>query len=258
MKLILQRLLNVATGRPLNQNGSMEPTATSVVGYVRVSSQEQASFGVSLDAQREKIIAYARLYELDLLAIIDDAPASAKTLKRPGIQSVMATLRRGEAQGLLIAKVDRLTRSLRDWQQLLDEFFGERAGRRGRLLFSVADSINTKTAMGRLSLNMSMAFSEFERDIIGERTRDALQFKIGKGERVGKVRFGYKLADDGKTLLPEPAEQRAIALMGALRAEGMTLRGIAEELTLAGFRTREGGPWSHKVIAALLNRSSAA
>ena len=236
----------------------MEPTATSVVGYVRVSSQEQASFGVSLDAQREKIIAYARLYDLELLAIIDDAPASAKTLKRPGIQAVLAMLRRGEAQGLLIAKIDRLTRSLRDWQQLLDEFFGERAGRRSRSLFSVADSINTKTAMGRLSLNMSLAFSEFERDIIGERTRDALQFKIGKGERVGKIRFGYKLADDGKTLLPEPAEQRAIALMVELRGQGMTLRSIAHDIAAAGFRTREGRAWSPKVIAQILERSSAA
>jgi site-specific DNA recombinase len=158
----------------------------------------------------------------------------------------------------LIAKLDRLTRSLRDWQQLLDEFFGERAGRSSRSLFSVADSLNTKTAMGRLSLNMSMAFSEFERDIIGERTKDALRYKIGKGERVGAIRFGYKLAKDGRTLEPDPAEQRAIALMVELRGQGMTLRSIALELGLAGFRTKEGGPWSPKVVSSILSRASAA
>lgn len=236
----------------------MVPTANTVIGYARVSTREQSEGGVSIEAQRDKIIAYSKLYDLDLVGIIDDAPASAKTLKRPGIQAALAMLRRGDVQGLLIAKLDRLTRSISDWQVLLDEYFSERAGRSSRLLFSVADSINTKTAAGRMMLNVCLTFSQYERELIGERTRDALRFKIGRRERVGKVRFGYKLGVDGRTLEPEPAEQRAIALMGELRGQGMTLRGIAEELTLAGFRTREGRAWSHKVIAAILDRSSAA
>ena len=100
-----------------------------VIGYIRVSTDEQASNGQSLDSQRVKLEAYASLYDLELVEIIEDAGQSGKTLKREGLPHALAMLRSGKAEGLLIAKLDRLTRSVGDWQILIDGYFGEKAGK---------------------------------------------------------------------------------------------------------------------------------
>ena len=163
-------------------------------------------------------------------------------------------IRRGEASGLLIAKLDRLSRSVVDWNTLIDGYFGERAGKQ---LFSVTDSIDTRTAAGRLVLNVLMSVAQWERETIGERTRDALQHKIRSGERCGKVRFGYQLAEDGRALLPIPEEQEAIRLMQELKATGESLRDIAAELTRRGILTKEGNTqWKHTTVAQILTRAA--
>lgn len=225
-----------------------------VVGYIRVSTEEQASDGVSLAAQREKLIGYSKLYDLELVEIIEDAGQSGKTLNRPGLQRALAMIRKGQADGLVIAKLDRLSRSVVDWNTLIDGYFGERAGRQ---LFSVADSIDTRTAAGRLVLNVLMSVSQWERETIVERTRDALRYKISKGERCGKVRFGYRLAGDGKTLEEVPAEQEAIRVMQELKASGESLRDIAAELTRRGILTKESNTrWTHTAVARILDRAA--
>ena len=154
-----------------------------------------------------------------------------------------------------MVKLDRLTRSIADWQILIDDHFGEKAGKQ---LFSVADSIDTRTAAGRLVLNVLLSVSQWERETTGERTREALRHKIKNGQRVGKVRFGYDLASDGKTLVVNPAEQRAIALIVALREAGHTLRQIADTLSKRGIRTKEGGEtWTHTAVRRILQRKAA-
>jgi DNA invertase Pin-like site-specific DNA recombinase len=225
-----------------------------VIGYIRVSTEEQATDGVSLAAQREKLIAYASLYELDLVEIIEDAGQSGKTLDRPGLQRALSMIRKGQAAGLLIAKLDRLSRSVVDWNELIDGYFGEKAGKQ---IFSVADSIDTRTAAGRLVLNVLMSVAQWERETIGERTKDALQHKIRKGERCGKVRFGYHLADDGTTLIEDPAEQEALQAIRRLKAAGQSLREIAAEMTRRGIATKEGNAqWKHTTIARILQRTA--
>lgn len=224
-----------------------------VIGYIRVSTEEQASDGVSLAAQREKLTAYAKLYDLELIEIIEDAGQSGKTLNRPGLQRALSVIRSGKAAGLLIAKLDRLSRSVVDWNTLIDGYFGERAGKQ---LFSVADSIDTRTAAGRLVLNVLMSVAQWERETIGERTKDALRYKIQKGERCGKVRFGYRLADDGVNLVEDQAEQEALAAIRRLKAAGQSLREIAAEMTRRGIQTKGGNTtWKHTTIARILERT---
>ncbi len=224
-----------------------------VVAYIRVSTEEQATSGQSLDAQRAKAVAYAGLYDLELVEVIEDAGVSAKTLKRPGLERALTMLASGKADGLLIVKLDRLTRSVADWQKLIDRFFGEKAGRQ---LFSVADSIDTRTAAGRLVLNVLLSVAQWERETIAERTSDALQHKIRKGERCGKVRFGYDLAENGVSLIPNADEQEAIRLMHELREAGESLRAIAETLNLRGIATKHGGEWKHTTIKGILARAA--
>jgi len=124
-------------------------------------------------------------------------------------------------------------------------------------LFSVSDSIDTRTAAGRLVLNVLLSVAQWEREAIGERTKDALQHKIRCGERCGKVRFGYDLADDGKTLVPNVDEQDAIDLMASLRSDGWTYRAIAKNLTERRIRTKEGGAWNHNSIYSIIKRMAA-
>ncbi len=225
-----------------------------VIGYIRVSTEEQASDGVSLATQREKLNGYAKLYDLELVEIIEDAGQSGKTLDRPGLQKALSMIRSGKAAGLVIAKLDRLSRSVVDWNTLIDGYFGEKAGKQ---IFSVADSIDTRTAAGRLVLNVLMSVAQWERETIGERTRDALQHKIRNGERCGKVRFGYTLAADGIHLVEDPTEQEALAAIRRLKAAGQSLREIAAEMARRGILTKEGkAQWSHTTIARILQRTA--
>jgi DNA invertase Pin-like site-specific DNA recombinase len=226
-----------------------------VIGYVRVSTDEQAATGVSLAAQREKLTAYAALYGLRIVDLVEDAGQSAKSLKRPGLQRALELLEAGEAQGLLIAKLDRLSRSVKDWNALIDGYFGERGGFD---LFSVGDSIDTRSAAGRLVLNVLMSVGQWEREAIGERTRDALRHKRNKGQRIsGRIPFGYRLAEDGVSLVEEPTEQAILREIDALRAAGLSLRKIAAALNREGVPTKEGGPWQHTTIRGILTRNVA-
>ncbi|MCP4807614.1 MAG: recombinase family protein, partial [Proteobacteria bacterium] len=84
-----------------------------VVAYLRVSTDSQAEHGVSLATQRSRVAAYADLYGLELVDVIEDGGASAKNLDRPGLTEALAQLSAGDAKGLLVAKLDRLTRSVR-------------------------------------------------------------------------------------------------------------------------------------------------
>jgi DNA invertase Pin-like site-specific DNA recombinase len=224
-----------------------------VIGYTRVSTDEQADKGLSLPAQRAKIEQYCQLYDLELTEVIEDAGQSGKSLKREGLQRALAMLKKGKAEGLVIAKLDRLTRSVVDGGTLIADYFDEKGGKQ---LFSVTDHINTRTAAGRLVLNVLLSVSQWEREAIGERTRDALQHKIANGERCGKVRFGFDLAPDRKTLLPNRQEQKAIRLIQELRAAGESLRSIAGELNKRGIGTKEGRPWIHTSVKGVLARAA--
>jgi DNA invertase Pin-like site-specific DNA recombinase len=225
-----------------------------VVGYTRVSTEEQATGGFSLDAQATKIRQYCELYELDLMRIEPDPGFSGKTLDRPGVAAVLAELRKrkGGADGLVVPKLDRLTRSLRDWQHLIEEFFEEKRGRR---LFSVEESIDTRRASGRLVLNVIMTVAQWEREVIGERTKDAMAAKMARKECCGAVRFGFDLAPDGKTLVENGPEQRAIGLMRDWRGERRTYREMCALLEDLGIETKEGSKiWLPMTVRRILLR----
>jgi len=159
---------------------------TRVIGYVRVSTVHQADGGVSLDAQQRKLELYAELHDLELVGIEIDAGASAKTLRRPALQRALAKLNAGEADGLLVAKLDRLTRSVCDLGTLVERYFADRFS-----LLSVADSIDTRSAAGRLVLNVLASVSQWEREATGERTAEALRhIRDAEGAQLGGEALG--------------------------------------------------------------------
>ncbi len=217
------------------------------IGYVRVSTDKQVDRGVSLDAQAEKVRAMAVVQGAELCELIIDAGESAKSLNRPGMARLMALVNAGAVDAVIVSKLDRLTRSVKDLAELLERF-----NRRGVSLVSVAESLDTGTAAGRLVLNVMTAVSQWEREAIGERTRDAMGHKKANGERVGTVPFGYRLGPDGVHLEPEPREWETIRRIRALSREGYSTRKIAERLNAEGFRNRSGALWSFARVAQIL------
>ncbi len=222
-----------------------------VIGYVRVSTEEQATAGVSLAAQAEKVRAYCRLYELELVELIEDPGASAKSLERPGLARALAALRRGDADGIVVAKLDRLTRSVADMAALIRDHFGERGG---RSLFSVADSIDTRSAAGRLVLNVMTSVAQWERETGAERTRDALRHKRATGQVFNHPPLGYS-ALNGR-LVEVAAEIEVIREVQRLAAAGMSQRAICAALDAAGHRTKRGGAWRPSTVQAILRRAA--
>ena len=230
-----------------------------VIGYVRVSTEEQGQEGVSLVNQVDKIRDYCKLYDLQLVRTESDPGVSAKTLDRPGLKAALDDLHRGKSgrkhdsavDGLVIYKLDRLTRSIGDWDHLIKEYFNDKIG---RSLFSVSDQIDTRTAGGRMFLNLIIIIAQWEREIIAERTRDALQGKIRRSERCGKVRFGYDLSPDGRTLTPNEHEQAAIRQMKEWRAQGKTYRDLVKLAQDYGIDTKDGGIWRPATVRQILIR----
>jgi site-specific DNA recombinase len=218
---------------------------TRVVGYVRVSTEKQAEEGVSLDAQRAKITAYCVAMDLDLVTIVEDAGASAKSLDRAGLQTAIGMLTSGKADALLVTKLDRLTRSVRDLGDLIEKFFKKYS------LLSMSDQIDTRSAMGRCMLNLMTTMSQWERETTGERTRDALAHKKANGEHCGgNLPYGFSL-QNGK-LVPNEAEQLVISAILDFKAAGLSDRGIAAELDRAGLAPRKAKKWGHEQIRRIL------
>jgi site-specific DNA recombinase len=204
-----------------------------IIAYCRVSTEEQASQGYSLGAQEAKLRAYCDLYGHQLLEVVIDGGQSAKTLNRPGLQRSLQALRDGQAEGLLVLKLDRLTRSVKDLGHLLEDYFSKFN------LLSVSEQIDTSTAGGRLMLNLLASISQWERECTGERTKAALQHKKALGHKLGA---------------PCLTDSVTIARLRELRAEGLTYEMVAETMNLEGHLTKRGGAWYSSTVYYVLKR----
>ena len=220
---------------------------TKTIAYLRVSTDKQADAGVSLDAQQDKAKAYASLYDLDLVEVIIDAGESAKTLDRPGLQRALSMLKTGQADALLVVKLDRLTRSVVDLGKLIETYFtpGKAA------LLSVSEQIDTRSAAGRLVLNILASVSQWERETIAERTRDAMRHKQSQGEYIGGgAPYGFELVNGD--LVEDSFEQGVIHQARELRDSGLSLAAVAKELDRRGIQSRNAKPFAAMQIKRLV------
>lgn len=217
-----------------------------VIGYIRVSTESQAESGLGLADQEMKIRGYCSIYDLELVDVIIDAGASAKSLKRDGIQDVINLAQSDSIDGVIVAKLDRLTRSMKDLHVLLDSVFSKVE------LHSVAEKVDTSTASGRLVLNVLMSVAEWEREAIGERTSAALQAKKVREQRVinGRAPYGYTWVDG--QLVAVESEQKVINTIKELRGLGMTLAAIAQDLNDREFITKRNGKWTATTVRRTL------
>lgn len=207
--------------------------------YIRVSTEEQAREGVSLQAQKNKCLLQAELSELNVTHIIEDAGVSAKSTNRAGYQQLMELIKSGEVQSVIIFKLDRIHRdvsNLNHFIKLLNKYDAS--------LISVKDSLDTKSASGRMVINILGVLSQWERETIAERTSDALQHKKAIGAKYTNVTpFGYSLVNENQ-YIANTEEQKVIKLIVEKRNSGMSFQKIADSLQ-GQFSTRSGKPW-HK------------
>ncbi|MDA8103915.1 MAG: recombinase family protein [Nitrospiraceae bacterium] len=217
------------------------------VGYIRVSTSEQATEGISLDNQRAKIAAYCGLNDLDLVEIIEDAGKSGKSLNRDGIDRLLSMVKRREIGAVIVYKLDRLSRKVIDTLTLIETL--EKAD---IAFHSLNEKIDTSTAMGRFFLNITASLAQMERDLISERTRDALQMKIANHERAGQVPFGWRLAEDGNALIEHEGEQAVIKAARRLHSKGLSYRAICRELEKIG----QGRKYHPQTIKNILKRAA--
>lgn len=195
-------------------------TGTQVIGYVRVSTDDQEASGAGLKAQREAIRAECERRGWKLLRVEEDA-LSGKTLRRPGLEAALASCHSGEAAGIVVAKLDRLSRSIIDFARLLED-----AKKRGFNIAALDVGLDLSTPQGELVGNVIAAVAQWERRIIGQRTREALAVKKSEGVRLGRPRS-----------LPPRIRTR----IRRMRGRGMTLEAIARKLNDEGVPTAQGG-----------------
>jgi site-specific DNA recombinase len=219
------------------------------IGYVRVSSDRQAEHGVSLEAQSARINAMATVQGAELIEVVVDGGESAKDMDRPGLQRILALVEARKVEAVIVAKLDRLTRSVKDLCELLELFEHKKVA-----LISVAESLDTGSAAGRLVITIMGAVSQWEREAIGERTRDVLRHKRNCGERVGNIPYGFRLAADQKHVEPDPHEQTVLTEIRVLRSRYRSLRQVAVALNEKGWVTRRGTAWRHEYVNNLITK----
>ena len=226
-------------------------TATA---YIRVSTESQATDGVSLDTQRAKIEAWCFANDITLGQVFVDAGISGKRAdNRPQLQEALSAVCADHGI-LMVYSLSRLARSTKDTL-----IIGERLAKSGADLVSLSEKIDTTSAAGKMVFRMMAVMAEFERDQVSERTTAALAHKKSQGQRVGTIPFGYDLAADGFTLVENAEQLRAVELIYSLKGKGYSLRAIAAALDAAGIMTKDGGNrWQHTTVKSILSRSKAA
>jgi DNA invertase Pin-like site-specific DNA recombinase len=229
-------------------------TAPAAICYVRVSTDEQATTGHSLEAQQAAVRAYCALRGFTVSAVVVDAGVSGGTplMSRPGGAQVLAELaKRNGPRHVVVVKLDRAFRSAADCLQVTSEW--DRKGVSLHLTDLGGQAVDTSSAMGRFMLCVLAGAAELERNLIGERTSSAMQSMKAQGLYTGgRVRYGYAVAADGVTLTECPTEQATIAEARALSARGLSQRAIAAELAERGMLTRNGRMFDQKAIPTLL------
>jgi site-specific DNA recombinase len=205
--------------------------------YTRKSTEYNLELAFnSLDAQREACEAYIKSQAHEGWRAIpgryDDGAFSGASLDRPALQQLLADVRAGTIDIVLVYKVDRLTRSLADFAKLIELFDAHDVS-----FVSVTQSFNTSSSMGRLTLNVLLSFAQFERELIGERVRDKIAASKRKGIWVGgPVPLGYAAVD--KKILVVPAEAAAVRTIFARYLELGSVRALAEDLDRRGIRSK--------------------
>jgi DNA invertase Pin-like site-specific DNA recombinase len=209
----------------------------TVVGYVRVSTDEQLDSGAGLEAQRQAIRRECERRGWKLAEVYEDAASGRAITGRQGLKAALTALDGHRAAALVVAKLDRLSRSLLDFAGLM-----EQSRRKGWALVALDIGVDTTTPSGEMMASVLAVFAQFERRLIGQRTREALAVKRQQGVRLGR---------------PPVLTREFVASIRRQRARGRSLAAIAIRLNADRVPTAHGGrAWHVSTVRTLLQRPS--
>lgn len=219
----------------------------SVIGYIRVSTKKQVLDGVSLDLQRRMIENYCELNKLELVTIFSDEGISGKSItNRTGYSKVLEMVSNKSVEGVVVYSITRFGRNLLDTMGSV-----KRMNDNDITFLSVKENINTKTAQGRLQLNIYSSVAEYEREEIVSRIKDALNHKKSNGEKFCRSVFGLKSVNG---IFQKDAEQMKVRRrIKLLHNKGYSLYRIAKMLNEGGVRTSLDKSWHSTTIQNVLN-----
>lgn len=223
-----------------------------VIGYLRVSTDQQAESGLGLDAQRIACEEYAKKVGCDQIEIFKDEGLSGSLSldKRPGMLAAISSLKKGDI--LVVAKRDRLGRD-----PLVVAMIEAAISRKeARIVSTAGEGTDSDDPSSILMRRMIDAFGEYERLVIKARTKAALGAKKSRGERVGHIPFGYKLAEDGLHIEADELEKDILRQMRELRRNGLSIRDIADEMNRREAFNRGQAKWNHASIHRVMKMAA--
>jgi site-specific DNA recombinase len=222
------------------------------LGYIRVSSDDQVQEGVSLDAQRARIATWCEMSGADLVGVVEDAGISGTVplANRPNGFRIEALFRARapEIDAVVVVRLDRLSRDAADALRYLKAFSNGKVG-----LVSIADRLDLSSPQGRAMAGMGAIFSELERNLIAQRTAEALGQLRATGRVYGSLPFGF--SEDRGYLVPDETEQAILGRIVDLREGGSSYLAIANDLNRDGIAAKRGGLWYGMSVRSVLRTS---
>jgi site-specific DNA recombinase len=232
---------------------STQGFSTDAVLYLRVSTQEQAREGISLAAQEAKLRAYCELRGLRIAWVVTDAGVSGgKPMhSREGGSRILDLVKHSAVAHVIAYKLDRLFRDCADCLTVTAAW--DKKAIALHLVDLGGQTLDTSSAMGRFFLTVMAGAAELERNLMRERTSEAMAYVKSQGHKTGgDVPYGYTLAADGKTLVTDEQEQAMLEAIRSARQRGYSQRAVVAELTRQGFTTRKGTPFILRQVQRIM------
>jgi site-specific DNA recombinase len=219
--------------------------------YIRVSTDEQAESGYGLQTQRERIAGALTMKGWTLYKEYEDGGQSGGKLDRPALQEMLEDINAGRIQAVVVFKLDRLSRSVRDTVELIEDKFKPLNVE----LFSVSESLDLNSPTGQLMVNILSSFAQYERDVITARLSGGRKTKARTGGYAGgNPAIGYTTERGKKTLFADKDKADTVRRVFALNADGMKLQQIADQLNAEGHTTKQGARFTPTQVMRILNR----
>lgn len=216
--------------------------------YIRVSTEEQAKEGYSIDAQRNKLTAYCQIHDIDILGYYIDDGISGKSLERPRVKELIADIKAKRIDTIVVFKLDRLTRSVKDLLMLMDIFDKFKTK-----FISLSEQIDTSSATGRMFVQLLGVFAEWERSVIGERVVVGMEQRAKTGMYSARRVLGYDYNPETKRFTINAKEAEIVKLIFSMHNQGKGYVAIAKELNRLGYKTKDGNSFAHNSLVYLVN-----
>lgn len=216
------------------------------IGYARVSTKDQAESGLSLENQEQKIRMFADLHDLTVDSVRVDAGASAKSLKRPEFSQIIKEIEAGQISNIIVYKLDRLTRSVADFAYIIDFMKKHNVN-----IYFIKDQFDLTSPTGRLVANIMISVSQWEREVISERTADAMQVLKRSGKACGTAPYGFQNVNG--LCIKNDYES---GILDFVAKSELSLQKTADSLNENGFVNRAGGKFSKQSISQMKKLTS--